>query len=202
MFKAGSLFVLSKSRFWRLVLTWEIKLPECQKCGICLHLGHPRLITHYPTFRSSFQAACDKNPINGNCCLLLNVVLHPREGEWEKTWQLWLNSWDYPYCCVGEKWGIKLISSILINTKNTDFCGLSQIKGKKEKKFCGCGWYKHTDLISLNLNDLVLTSANFLGVTRLVVPGFVTLSLVLFEFCMFKHQMHQMVWFSCHSSQI
>lgn len=35
----------------------------------------------------------------------------------------------------------------------------------------------NTDLISLNLNDLVLTSANFLGVTRLVVPGFVTLSL-------------------------
>lgn len=134
----------------------------------------PLLITHYLTFRSSFQAACDKNPINGNCCLLLNVVLDPRE----KTWQLWLNSWDYPYCCVGEKWGIKLISSILINTKNTDFCGLSQIKGKKKKIFLNCGWYKqHADLISLNLNDLVLTSANFLGVTGLVVPGFVTLSL-------------------------
>lgn len=65
-------------------------------------------------------------------------------------------------------------------------------KGQKRKEvFLNCGWYKHTDLISLNLNDLVLTSANFLGVTRLVVPGFVTLSLslVLFEFCMFKHQM-------------
>lgn len=51
-------------------------------------------------------------------------------------------------------------------------------KGQKKEDFLNCGWYKqHADLISLNLNDLVLTSANFLGVTGLVVPGFVTLSL-------------------------
>lgn len=72
---------------------------------------------------------------------------------------------------------------------NTDFCCLSQISAKKKKDFLNSGRYKqHTDLISLNLNDLVLTSGNFLGVTGLVVPRFVTLSLslVLFEFCMFR----------------
>lgn len=64
-------------------------------------------------------------------------------------------------------------------------------KGQKRRFFKIVVDINDTDLISLNLNDLVLTSANFLGVTRLVVPGFVTLSLslVLFEFCMFKHQM-------------
>lgn len=72
------------------------------------------------------------NPINKSCLLLLTVVQDPKGGGggWEKTWQPWLNSGDYPHCWVVERWGIEPVYA----GKNTDVLWFASMYTWRTKK--------------------------------------------------------------------